>query len=65
MEPDEPTRCRFRGKEMDIADARMILSKDELPEVEVTMADGSVVRPFRFCEVDPEVTVDEHGGLHL
>ncbi len=52
----EPTKCRFRGEEMDIADARMMLSKEDLEQVEVTLEDGSVVRPFRFCEVNPEIT---------
>ena len=65
MEPEEPTKCRFKGEEMDIADARMMLTKDELEQVEVTLADGSVVRPFRFCEIDPVVTVDEHGILRF
>jgi hypothetical protein len=59
----EPTKGRFRGKEMSVIDARMELTKAELDEFEVTLEDGSVVRPFRFCEIDPEVRSDENGIL--
>ena len=59
----EPTKCRFRGEEMTIVDARMELTREELDEVEVTLEDGSVIRPFRFCEIDPEVRRDEDGIL--
>jgi hypothetical protein len=38
---------RYRGEEIDIADARMMLSNDELAELEVTLDDGTVARPFR------------------
>jgi hypothetical protein len=60
-----PAKCRFRGEEMDIADARMMLSKEELEEVEVTLEDGSVVRPFRFCEPEPWVGSDKDGILAI
>jgi hypothetical protein len=59
----KPEKCRFRGEEMFLADALMELSKEELTEVEVTLEDGSVVRPFRFCEIDPQFTDDEDGEL--
>jgi hypothetical protein len=62
MEP-EPTKCRYKGEEMDIVDARMMLTKEQLSEVEITLDDGSVVRPFRFSEIDPEFTTDENGML--
>ena len=58
-----PDTCRFRGTEMHLADARMQLTSDELAEVEVTLEDGKVVRPFRFNEVDPEIKSNEHGVL--
>jgi hypothetical protein len=61
MEPSKPGMCRFRGEEMALADAQMMLTKEELDEVEVTQADGSVVRPFRFCEVDPEIRFTKDG----
>lgn len=48
---------------MHIIDARMMLTKEQLSEVEVTVSDGSVIRPFRFCEIDPEFTTDENGEL--
>jgi hypothetical protein len=48
---------------MTIVDARMELTREELDEVEVTLEDGSVIRPFRFCEIDPEVRRDEDGIL--
>lgn len=60
---DETTKCRFRGEEMTIADARMQLTKKELEEIEVTQPDGSVIRPFRFDEPDPKVGHDERGIL--
>lgn len=56
---DLPTKCRFRGKEMDLADARMELSTIELSEVEVTLEDGTVVRPFR--ESDPKFSTNKDG----
>lgn len=59
------SKCRFRGEELDLADARMELSKDELAEVEVQLSDGSWIRPFRFNEPDPEVGRDEYGILSL
>jgi len=59
----EPTKCRYKGEEMHIIDARMMLTKEQLSEVEVTVSDGSVIRPFRFCEIDPEFTTDENGEL--
>ena len=52
-----PTKCRFRGEEMDLADARMMLTPEELREVEVTLPDGSVTNPFR--ESDPTVTIKD------
>ena len=55
----DTTMCRFRGKEMSIDDARATLTKSELEEVEVTQQDGSVIRPFRFGEVDPVVTSND------
>jgi hypothetical protein len=54
----EPTKCRYRCEEMDIADALMMLTKEELEQVEVTLDDGSVVRPFRFCELSPDVRLE-------
>jgi hypothetical protein len=48
---------------MDLADAERMLSKHELPEVEVTLEDGTTIRPFRFCEVDPEIGTDADGIL--
>jgi hypothetical protein len=59
MEPEEPTKCRFRGEEMDIADARMELNDDELREIEVTLSDGTVTRPYR--DHKPTITVDKDG----
>jgi hypothetical protein len=49
---------------MDLADALMELTKTELPEVEVTTEEGHVIRPFRFCEIDPKVT-ESDGVTHL
>jgi hypothetical protein len=60
-----PTKRRLRGEEMHLADARMMLSKEELEEVEVTLEDRSVVWPFRYNEPDPKVGRDERGILSL
>jgi hypothetical protein len=59
----DPTKGRFRGQEFDLADLRMMLTKDELAEVEVTLEDGSIIRPFRFCEPNPEIRRDKDGKL--
>lgn len=59
----EPTKGRFRGEEVDLADAPMMLTKAELEQVEVTREDGTVVRPWRFNEVDPKVGSDDDGIL--
>ncbi len=48
---------------MTIADALMQLAKDELPKLEVTRPDGTVIRPFRFDEFNPEVGRDSRGIL--
>lgn len=63
MPIEETTKCRFRGEEMAIADARMQLTADELAEVEVTQPDGTVIRPFRFNEPNPEVRRDPRTGI--
>jgi len=60
---DDRTKCRYKGEEMDLGDARMMLTKAELEEVEVVMADGSVVRPYRFCEIDPVFSSGKNGIL--
>ncbi len=56
MDP-KTEKCTFRGEVMYLADALMQLSKDELPEIEVTLEDGSVIRPYRFCKVEPDIQV--------
>jgi hypothetical protein len=56
----EPTKGRFRGEEIDLADARMMLTKAELAEVEVTLENGTVVRAFR--DLDPEFRHDKDGN---
>lgn len=61
MGMDLPPKCRFRGVEMDLVDARMELSTIELSEVEVTLEDGTVARPFR--ESDLKFSTDEDGIL--
>jgi hypothetical protein len=53
------TKCRYRGEEYDIADALMILTKDELAEAEVTLEGGTLIRAFR--DFDPEFRTDKNG----
>jgi hypothetical protein len=59
----EPTKGRYKGEEIDLADAQMMLSKEELEQVEVTLEDGSVVRPYRFFEVAPVFSRNKDGVL--
>lgn len=65
MENEKPQMVRFRGREMAIEDAKMELTKVELEEVEMTLPDGRVIRPFRFNEQNPEIGRDEHGILSV
>jgi hypothetical protein len=61
-----PTKGLFRGQEVDLLDARKgrtKLTKDDLPEIEVLLGDGSRIRPFRFCEVDPVIRSSKDGIL--
>jgi hypothetical protein len=55
--------CRFRGELLHLADALMQLSRDELFELEVELEDGSIIRPARFNEPNPEIRRDADGIL--
>ena len=58
-----PEKCRFRGKEMYVQDALMVLTRDEFAGCEVTAEDGHVYYPFR--DYNPPMDFTEPGVAKL